>query len=57
MIFNTSRKYDFTPQISIDGENNLLVVEEMKLLGIIIQSNMKWTANTLNLSQRGYARL
>ena len=57
MIFNTSRKYDFTPQISIDGENYLEVVEEMKLLGIIIQSNMKWTANTLNLSQRGYARL
>ena len=41
MLFNTSWKYDFLPRITIDGVNNLEVVEEMKLLGVIIQSNMK----------------
>ena len=40
MLFNTSRKYDFMPQITFDGENYLEVVEEIKLLGIVFQSNM-----------------
>jgi hypothetical protein len=57
MLFSTSRKYDFMPRVSIDGENYLEVVEEMKLLGVIIQSNMKWYSNTLNLCKKGYARL
>ena len=42
MIFNTSRTFDFLPRITIDGINYLEVVEEMKLLGIIFQSNMKY---------------
>ena len=57
MLFNTSWKYDFLPKVTIDGENNLEVVEEMKLLGVIIQSNMKWNSNTQNLCKRGYQRL
>ena len=57
MLFNTSRTYDFQPKISIDGLNDLEVVEEMKLLGIIFQSNMKWYANTTNLCKNGYTRL
>ena len=57
MIFNTLRKFDFMPKISIDDENYLEVVEEMRLLVIIFQSNMKWYSNTLNLCQRGYSRL
>ena len=57
MIFNTSRTYDFMPKISIDGVNHLEVVEEMKLLGIVFQSNMKWFANTSKLCQNGYGRL
>ena len=40
MIFNTSRTFDFLPRITIDCINYLEVVEEMKLLGIIFQSNM-----------------
>ena len=57
ILFNTSRKYDFMPQISFDGANNLEVVEELKLLGIVFQSNMRWHANTANLCKNGYARL
>lgn len=57
MIFNTSRTFDFLPRITIDGINYLEVVEEMKLLGIIFQSNMKWYANTSNLCHNGYGRL
>ena len=57
MLFNTSQKFDFMPKITLDGEDYLEVVEELRLLGIIFQSNMKWFANTLNLCQRGYTRL
>ena len=33
------------------------VVEEMRLLGIIITSDMKWAANTLNMVSRANAKL
>ena len=54
MLFNTSWKYDFMPEITLDGDNYLEVVEEMKLLGIIFQSNIQWYANTSNLCRNGY---
>ena len=57
MLFNTSRKYDFHPKISIDGVQNLEVVEEMKLLGVVFQSNMKWYSNSANVCKNGYSRL
>ena len=57
MLFNTSRTYDFMPEISINGVHNLEVIEEMKLLGVIFQSNMKWYANTANVCKNGYSRL
>ena len=58
MLFNTSTKRDFMPRIPIDGsDENLEVVEQLKLLGILITSNMKWHANTAYLCERGYSRL
>ena len=57
MLFNTSRTYDFMPKITFNGVNNLEVVEQMKLLGITFQSNMKWYANNANLCGNGYGRL
>ena len=45
------------PEISFDGKTNLEVVEEIRLLGIFFQSNMRWKANTANLCKTGYARL
>ena len=37
VLFNTARKYDFLPQLSIDGFTKLEVVEEFRLLGIIFK--------------------
>ena len=56
ILFNTARNYDFMPSISL-GNTELLVVEELKLLGIIITSDMKWHANTAYLCEKGYDRL
>jgi hypothetical protein len=58
MLFNTARNWDFTPTVSIgNSENNIEVVEQIKLLGIIVTSDMKWHANTAYLCERGYSKL
>jgi hypothetical protein len=57
MLFNTGRKYDFMPRLELENESYLEVVEECKLLGVMLQSNMKWYANTNFICQKGYAHL
>ena len=44
------------PEISIDG-NELEVVDEIRLLGIILRSDMKWISNTKNMIQKANKRL
>ena len=56
MLFNTSRKYDFLPSISVEG-NILEVVEKYKLLGLVISSNLKFNDNTSYICKRGYSKL
>ena len=59
MIFNTGRKYDAMPKLTLSdtGDNFLEVVEKFKLLGVIIRSDMKWYDNTDYICQKGYQRL
>ena len=56
MLFNTARKYDFTPALSIDN-NKLEVIEEIKLLGVKITNDLKWDSNTKYISNKAYSRL
>ena len=44
------------PNIELDN-NELELVVEMRLLGVIIQSDMKWTANTEYMVERAYKKL
>ena len=57
MLFNTGTKYDFMPNLQINDGEFLEVVEEFKLLGVVLQSNLKWYANTDYMCKKGYARL
>ena len=57
VLFNTARKFDFMPQLSIGGNTQLEVVEEFRLLGIIFKSNLSWQANTDLMCKKGYSRL
>ena len=57
MLFNTSRKRDFQPEISDKDGNILDVEEEFKLLGIKVTSDLKWHANTQHICARGYSKL
>ena len=54
--FNFTRKYDFQPVFSLDGQQ-LEVVYETQLLGITLTSDCRWDANTRNMVIKGNSRL
>ena len=56
MVFNPCRNIDFMPEVNID-DHYLEVVDEIRLLGIIIRSDMKWVSNTANMVQKANKRL
>ena len=56
MVFNPCKSQVFRPKFSMEG-NNLEVVEETKLLGLIVRSDMKWNSNTDNMVKKASKRL
>ena len=56
MIFNPCTSKDFMPDFKLD-DNDLEVVEEVRLLGLIIRSDMKWHSNTDNMVTRANKKL
>ena len=57
ILFNRSRKYDFMPECYINLDENLQVVEELKLLGVIIRSDLSWATHCNYMCKRAFARL
>ena len=57
MLFNRATKTDFLPQLEISEGKSLEVVEEMKLLGIMIRSDLRWTSNTNLIISKCYKRI
>ena len=57
ILFNQAHKYDFLPEISINESENLEVVEEIKLLGVLIRSDLSWKSNTDLMCKRAFIRL
>jgi hypothetical protein len=56
MVFNPCKAWDFQPALSLANQE-LDMVEEMRLLGVVIQSDLKWTSNTEQMMVKGYKRL
>ena len=56
MIFNPCSSIDFMPELELDG-NELNVVEEIRLLGLVISSDMKWVSNTNNMVKKANKKL
>ena len=56
LLFNTSKTKDFTPKVKIDNET-IDLVEEIKLLGVKITSDMKWNENTEYITKKAFSRL
>ena len=53
-LFNTAYKYDCMPQLVMEDDTRLQVVENFRLLGIIFQANLSWQSNTENMCKNGY---
>ena len=56
MVFNPCTSVDFMPEFMLGG-HDLEVVEEMRILGIIIRSDMKWYSNTDSIVTRANKKL
>ena len=57
ILFNKAHKYDFPPEVSFSDNLNLKVVSDMKLLGVMITSDLKWEKNTQYICQRAMERM
>ena len=56
IIFNFSKKYKFSTQLSVKNEN-IEMVKEVKLLGTHITEELKWNKNTSELVKKAYKRM
>ena len=56
MLFNRSKQNDFQPNLYVCNER-AEVVEQMKLLGVIITSDLKWHENTKHIVKKAFSKL
>ena len=56
MIFNFTNHFQFTTRM-VEGNVNIEVVSEVKLLGTWITSDLSWNKNAAFLTKRAYARM
>ena len=57
MIFNKSRNYDFPPEYSFKDGQNLEVLEDTKLLGIQLSTDLRWSSNTQTVYGRAMSKM
>ena len=57
MLFNTSKKNVFQPEIVGENGEILYMEDKFKLLGVKITSNLRWDANTQYICAKAYSRL
>ena len=57
ILFNRSRKYDFLPECSFGDGQQLQVVDEIKLLGVTMRSDLSWSSHCTQICQKGFSRL
>ena len=56
MLFNYTNNYQFTTRLKLNDQV-LETVNETKLLGTIITSDLKWDKNTNNIIKKSYAKM
>ena len=55
--FTKTRSRDFPPEFAFHNKDNLKVVETTKLLGVLIDSNLKWESNTYHICKKASSKL
>ena len=56
MIFNFTKNYQFTTNLSINN-NDIEVIDSTRLLGTIIQKDLKWNLNSAEIVRKANARM
>jgi hypothetical protein len=56
MCFNFTHNYQFTTRITMEG-NTLPIIQQTKLLGVIITNDISWSENTKYIIKRANARM
>ena len=56
MLFNQCSSIDFMPTLSLEGKE-IELVEEMKILGVVLTSDLKFSSNTEYMIKRAYKRV
>ena len=56
MIFNFSKKFQFTTSLSVN-EEKMKIVKDTKLLGTILTDDLKWDKNTKEIVKKSYQRM
>ena len=57
MLFSRHTKYDFLPELHLSPNTNIEVVEEMKIVGFILRSDLKTISNTSYIIKKAYKRM
>ena len=56
ILFNPTQIYDFQPGLTV-GNNDLEYVDQMKLLGLTLTSDLKWEENTVEMVKKANKKL
>ena len=57
IVFNKSRKYDFPPEFCFENGQLLDTVEEVKLLGVQLTSNLSWSLHVKMVFKKAMTRM
>ena len=57
MLFNRAIKHDFMPELHLNQNNTLEEVEEMKLVGYQLRTDLKTVSNTNYIVKRAWKRM
>ena len=58
MLFSRSKKFDFLPELKVGtSTQNIELVEEMKIVGYMLRSDLKTISNTKYILKKAYSRL
>ena len=57
ILFNKSRNWDFPPEVSFSDGKHLESVSEMKLVGVVISSDLRWGKNTQYICEKATQKL
>ena len=57
IVFNTSTKYAFEPELSFPGGEQLEVVQQARLLGVQISNDLTWTNHVKDITTRAVKKL